>query len=107
MLDELARPVPILGPLPGVLTGPRPPEKRASQGDGEPGGDDVRRQRGFVRFREHSRQLASRMGTVGIERRNGSAKLVPVSTPILLGGLTEGASKVARDLLEPMGLDPA
>jgi hypothetical protein len=95
MLDELARPLPILRPLPGapIAEAPTPAQGAAYVGDG--GGYDLR---------EHARQLAARAhapapGTQG-------PNLMPVATPILLGGLSERATKVARELFEPLGLDP-
>lgn len=50
---------------------------------------------------EHARQIASRL-----RPPSNDPQLVPVATPVLLGGLTSEATQVARDLLEPLGLTP-
>ena len=67
-------PSPSSGPLPGVLTGPRPPEKRASLGGDGERGDAFAGSAGCVRYREHSRQLATRRvrSAERIERRAGA-----------------------------------
>ena len=97
MLDELARPLPILRPLPGtpapVAGVPGPAQGAAFVGDA-----------GRYDLREHARQLALRANAPAAGSQGPN--LMPVATPILLGGLGERATKVARDLFEPLGLDP-
>jgi hypothetical protein len=104
MMDELARPLPILRPLPlpGAIGEVRREGAHASL-EGEAGGTTYAGNAGDYDLRAHARQLAERAGGTG---PSDGPKLIPVSTPILLGGLSEGATKVARDLLEPLGLDP-
>ncbi|HKQ68476.1 MAG TPA: SpoIVB peptidase S55 domain-containing protein [Polyangiaceae bacterium] len=99
MLDELARPLPIMKPLP--MPAPIADARSRRPDRDEPG----HYQGNFQNYdlREHARQLASRAFVTAGDQ---GPKLTPVSTPILLGGLTDGAAKVARDLLEPLGLDP-
>jgi hypothetical protein len=93
MLDEMARPLPIMKPVPGAPIADAAPVRGASY-EGDPGRYDLR---------DHARQLATRAAPP-----SGSAQgpnLVPVATPILLGGVGDRAAKVARDLFEPLGLD--
>ncbi len=52
----------------------------------------------------HAKQLASRS-----ERERGSmtaTTLAPASTPLMIGGMTPSAMKLAEQYLSPMGLDP-
>jgi hypothetical protein len=99
MLDELARPLPILSPLPSPVSGatkqPKTTARSASWENGRFTG-------GEYDLREHARQLASRVDSSS----SAAPKLMPVATPILLGGMGDGMVKVARELLEPLGLDP-
>ena len=96
MLDELTRPLPVMRPLPSAAA------PTASSGDGALGtgfsGDA-----GAYDLREHARQLAVRTTPTGDTK---GPQLSQVATPILLGGMGDGAAKVARDLFEPLGLDP-
>ncbi|MET0593570.1 MAG: hypothetical protein ABW133_12780, partial [Polyangiaceae bacterium] len=96
MLDEMARPVPIMKPVPGgPISQLRAIQSQESASfDGDPGHYDLH---------AHARQLATR--ATGPSATQG-ASLLPVSTPILLGGLGDKAARVARDLFEPLGLDP-
>jgi hypothetical protein len=96
MLDELARPLPILRPVPGApIADARDQPMQGTAFEGDAGRYDLR---------EHAHQLASR--TTAPTGRSQEANLMPVSTPVLLGGLGDRAAKVARDLFEPLGLDP-
>jgi len=104
MLDELARPLPIMSPIPALPT----PARRegaslGSQGDGAAQGTAFTTDAGTYDLRAHAQRLAARANPGG--ETHGS-KLLPVATPILLGGMGDGAAKLARDLLEPLGLEP-
>ncbi len=94
MLDELARPLPpMLGPTPL-------PSVRASAAAREP---DTQRYAGDVGaydLRSHARQLAQASPALA------GGRAVPASTPLLLGGCSDGTLRLARDLFEPLGLDP-
>ena len=100
MLDEMARPLPILRPLPGapVAATRDPAATTAAQGTAYQG------EAGRYDLREHARQLASRAAAPPTASQG--ANLMPVATPVLLGGIGDRATKVARDLFEPLGLDP-
>lgn len=96
MLDEMARPVPIMKPLPGGPIAQKrsdaATESAAFEGDA-----------GQYDLRAHAKQLATRSAPIATSQ---GASLMPVSTPVLLGGLGDKSTKVARDLFEPLGLDP-
>ena len=93
MLDEMARPLPIMKPLPGApIADATPAQGTSYQGDA-----------GRYDLRDHARQLAAHAAAPSGSTQGAS--LVPVATPILLGGLGDRAAKVARDLFEPLGLD--
>lgn len=93
MLTELRRPIP-----PGFFPFEASPLKRdekrpvasANRFDGAPGAYDLG---------DHAKEMAARIGSLpsGVTR---------VSTPLLMGGLTERAASYARTLFEPLGLDP-
>ena len=95
MLDEMARPLPIMTPLPGA---PIASTFGAAQGIAFQG--DAAR----YDLREHARQLASHATAPSTSSQGPN--LMAVATPVLLGGLGDRATKVARDLFEPLGLDP-
>jgi hypothetical protein len=99
MLDELARPLPVLSPLPSPVSksGSLPKSTSLSSWD------NGRYAGGEYDLLDHARQLASRVDSAAPA---GAPKLMPVATPILLGGLGDGMTKVAREILEPLGLDP-
>jgi hypothetical protein len=58
---------------------------------------------GTYDLREHAKQLAL-LGAPAVDALG--AKLSPLATPILLGGIGDRTSRLARELLEPLGLDP-
>jgi hypothetical protein len=106
MLEDLARPLPKslfgwpLEPSPIPLKGgPRPvarrdtPDSSATRYAGDPSEYQLDR---------HAEQLKTR----GPFNDSGAGELRPVSTPLLLGGLGEAASAMARELLQPLGLEP-
>lgn len=119
MLDDLARPLPDaidgwpLGPLPkrAAATGARAPREVLATADvrrparGLTAGAQ-RRFRGLLTdydVREHGRQLAV---THVRPAPSGAPALTPVTTPLVVGGLTPGALALAGELLAPFGLEP-
>jgi hypothetical protein len=113
MLNELNRPVPkALMPRGGT---PLPANPAASDGRGaaipaERGASLVDSARSFVGapdaydLRSHAKQLATRAGAMLTPPEGMS--LARASTPILLGGMGNLSTKLAGDLLNPMGLEP-
>jgi hypothetical protein len=105
MLDELARPLPISKPIPLPMpVGARPghdPGTHASIGGGD--GTAYAAAGGVYDLRDHARQLVMRSAPANEAQ---APKLLPVATPLLLGGMGEQTAKVARELLEPLGLEP-
>jgi hypothetical protein len=103
MLDELARPVPrtIAPPLGGAplpaasIDAPVRPARHARAFSGAIEGYDLA---------THAKQLAVR-SSAALSAPAGTP-LARASTPLLLGGLSDTAMKIAGDLLAPMGLDP-
>jgi hypothetical protein len=108
MLEDLARPLPksLFGwPLsPGAMplqnNGARPQAKRVEPPDssanryaGDPGEYQLDR---------HAEQLRQR----GVSAEANARGLRAVATPILLGGMGDLATGMARELLEPLGLEP-
>lgn len=57
---------------------------------------------------DHAAELKERspMGKLAAADGRSAVGLRPVATPILLGGMGEAASSLARELLEPLGLEP-
>src|SRR5258708_22122832 len=97
MLDELARPLPMMRPLPSAsIPGPSTAAD-ADQGTAFVGSI------GTYDLREHAKQLAL-LGAPAVDALG--AKLSQLATPILLGGIGDRTSRGARELLEPLGLDP-
>lgn len=103
MLDELARPVPpaiVPGrgavPLPASDTRPSAPKpaKGALGFTGPPDAYDLA---------AHARQVAARSAPA--LAAPAGTPLARATTPVLLGGMSGGAMKLASDLLGPMGLD--
>ena len=106
MLEDLARPLPKslfgwpLSPTSLPLSGAHPaakrhelPESSANRYAGDPS---------EYRLDRHAEQLRER-GPSAETNPNG---LRQVATPLLLGGMGEVASAMARDLLAPLGLEP-
>lgn len=100
MLDEMRRPIPPgywpidgQGPLrPASTTG----DKRADTNTGTHFGGAPGRYDLF----EHRDALAKRMPTT-----DGARAIVPVATPLMVGGVGERTSKFVRDLFEPLGFE--
>jgi hypothetical protein len=100
MLDEMARPLPVMRPIPVA----------SMTTDGAPAGaiSDVQGTTfagaaGTYDLRDHARQLGTNASPAD-GAQNG--KLSAVATPLLLGGMSDGAAKTARELFEPLGLEP-
>jgi SpoIVB peptidase S55 len=103
MLDEMARPLPEridgwpLKLMPQASNTPR--EQHASL-------DTSHRYQGeLARYdvREHAAQLAR---AVGADSSHLVSALTPVSTPILLGGMSSRSVAFAQQLMAPLGLEP-
>lgn len=97
MLEDLVRPLPdrIFGwPLkPSAAAAARPKALHAMT--------DVGRFRGqSYDLREHGAALAERHAPSGV------AAAAPVATPLLVGGMTNGAMALTRDLFAPLGMEP-
>jgi hypothetical protein len=106
MLEDLARPLPKslfgwpLSPPPMPLSGAHPAAQRL-----EPADSSAHRYAGDpseYRLDQHAEQLRQR-GPFGEGNPNG---LRAVATPLMLGGMGEVASAMARELLQPLGLEP-
>jgi hypothetical protein len=96
MIEDLQRPLPdkIFGwPL---KTGAAPAK------DGGPrAANDAGRFRGArYDLQEHASALAQRHAPAG------AVTATPVATPLLVGGMSNGAIALARDLLSPLGIEP-
>ncbi len=107
MLDDLVRPLPPsihgfpLQPLPAA-TASRPAKTARAMPPASSRGAFVGAPQEYD-VRTHSKQLAqSRDNALS----TGSAPLAPVSTPVLVGGMTPGAIAAMRDVLSPLGLEP-
>jgi hypothetical protein len=104
MLDDLERPVPrVLYGWP-LFPGAKATSKKTAALTGNPGGHryagspldyDLERHRDQI-----ERKTAS--SSPGVE----VSPVRPVSTPLLLGGMTPSAIAVAHDLMAPLGLEP-
>ncbi|HEY0465345.1 MAG TPA: SpoIVB peptidase S55 domain-containing protein, partial [Polyangiaceae bacterium] len=106
MLDELARPLPdqIDGwPLRLVPVASKPStvarERRASSDSGR----RYRGELGRYDLREHAAQLAQ---AVGLDTSHVLSALTPVSTPILMGGMSSRSIAFAKQMMAPLGLEP-
>lgn len=113
MLDDLVRPLPdsIHGWPLRVLPGRRSAkgELRPARDASEPGqlGTLPGRYRGNLSeydVHRHAETLATRRRTS--LPNSGTSALVPVQTPLLIGGLTSGSIELARNLFTPLGLEP-
>jgi hypothetical protein len=105
MLDDLERPLPksIFGwplePLPIPLKQPAPrPEAQLDALDNP--ATRFTGNLGDYHLDEHAAELKERTG------KRDTGGLRAVATPILLGGMGEVASEMARELLQPLGLEP-
>jgi len=105
MLDDMARPLPdrIDGwPLKLMPVAGKPsaaPARHASNDTGRRYRGDL----GHYDLREHAAQLAS---AVGVDGSRAVSALTPVSTPILMGGMSSRSIAFAQQLMAPLGLEP-
>ncbi len=107
MLDEMAR------PLPQLIDGW--PLKLMPQAAGKAANAEAQRHASLDaphRFqgdlahydvREHAAQLSRALGTGG---SNTVSALTPVSTPILMGGMSSRSIAFAQQMMAPLGLEP-
>lgn len=111
MIDELVRPLPDridgwpLKLLPSKTA--KQPTKSASAREIHGRSDGgLRYQGALARYdlAEHGRQLARTRARVGPVAE--AAPVAPVTTPLLIGGMTPGAIDEAKELLSPLGLTP-
>lgn len=102
MLAELHRPIPagfwpIEGgaPLPGKAREVKKPKhaQNSTEWRGDPGSYDLE---------EHRKQLTTRFD----QTPTGSKPLVPVATPMMIGGVGERTQAYVRSLFEPLGMEP-
>jgi hypothetical protein len=99
MLDEMALPLPdsINGWPLRVLPG-KPTERTAAAGSDARG--RYRGELGSYDVQKHAEQVAR------TAFESSPTPVRPVATPLLVGGLTPGAIRLASDLLSPLGLEP-
>jgi len=103
MLDELARPLPdrIDGwPLKLVPVSGKPMTSRERRASND-GGHRYQGTLGRYDVREHAQQLAH---AIGLD--HSPSALTPVSTPILMGGMSSRSIAFAQQLMAPLGLEP-
>jgi hypothetical protein len=104
MLDELAL------PLPDSIDGwplrlvPGPVASAKAGASGRSGGKRFRGELGRYDVLEHAREVKLASATTQGER--AIAAVTPVATPLLMGGMTPGAIRLASDVLAPLGLEP-
>ncbi len=96
MLTEMRRPIPP-GFFPLESGSPLRKQERVSQSSN--GGHRWSGTPGSYDLNAHAKEMATRLGSLP----NG---MVPVATPLLMGGLPERAAAFAKSLFEPMGLEP-
>jgi hypothetical protein len=100
MITEMRRPIPPgfwpldrSAPLPGAARAvPRGPHASLEQFEGDPGRYDVE---------AHAQQLAARL-----PHPDPSTGMIPVATPLMMGGVGDRAMSALRQLVVPLGLDP-
>lgn len=100
MLDDMVRPLPPqiggwpLSPLPAA------PAKVARASASGP--NRFRGKVGAYDLEQHARQVGK--STVALGSKAGA--LAPVATPLLMGGMNAASIDMAKQLLEPLGLEP-
>ncbi|HEY4159529.1 MAG TPA: SpoIVB peptidase S55 domain-containing protein [Polyangiaceae bacterium] len=103
MLDELARPIPSMidgWPIKLLPSAPAPKaDKHAALDVGRRFRGDV----GKYDLLQHAEQLQKERGAFA---RATPSALMPVSTPILMGGMSRGSMALAQTLLSPLGFEP-
>jgi hypothetical protein len=96
MLEDLARPLPVMRPLPAASAVPNATGD-AVLGTTYEGGA------GTYDLHEHAMQLAARAAPPS---GGDGPRLSAAATPLLIGGMGDGAAKIARDIFGPLGLEP-
>jgi hypothetical protein len=96
MLAELVRPLP--SSIYGWPLRPAPASRAAHPAVEQSASNAYRGAPAAYSLAEHARQLARASTT--------HAGLVPVATPLLVGGMSAGAIEALRSLLGPLGLEP-
>ncbi len=100
MLDDLERPLPKM--LHGYPLGIAPhhtPKSAVSTGQ-------FKGKLSEYSLSKHAEQLAQSAGARSPSAPSGYPELKPVSTPLLMGGMSQDVMNVARNYLEPLGLQP-
>ncbi len=98
MLDEMALPLPdTINGWPLHLVPGKKSERRASANDAR---GRFRGEVGHYDVREHAEEVARTV------YESSPTPVRPVATPLLVGGLTPGAIRLASELLSPIGLEP-
>ncbi len=110
MLDDLVRPLPpdIYGWKLAMLPKPRGGGDKGKLGSNDAPADE-RLAFGGSRFRGASYDLrthATELAGRGVQVPATQSALASVSTPLLMSGMTGSAMNLARDLLQPLGLEP-
>ena len=98
MLDDLERPLPKLlhgYPLRTL------PGKKSARASSKVGGRYAGELSDYS-VASHSAQIADRLSPIDVP----SGQLTPVATPLLMGGLSSDAVKLAEQYLSPLGLQP-
>ncbi|MEP7051613.1 MAG: SpoIVB peptidase S55 domain-containing protein [Pseudomonadota bacterium] len=106
MLDELARPLPQLIDGWPLKLMPQASAKSTAEAARHASLDAPHRYQGDLAHydvREHAAQLSRGLG---LGAGNGVSALTPVSTPILLGGMSSRSIAFAQQMLAPLGLEP-
>jgi hypothetical protein len=104
MLDELMMPLPDSmdgWPL-RILPGASAASKKAGS-PGRSGGKRFGGELGRYDLFEHAREVKLASSFVSSDR---ATTVSPVATPLLMGGMTPGAIKLASDVFSPLGLEP-
>jgi SpoIVB peptidase S55 len=105
MLDELARPLPEridgwpLKLMPQASKAAPARERHALNDSGHRYQGDL----AHYDVREHAAQLAR---ALGVDSSRAVSALTPVSTPILMGGMSSRSIAFAQQLMAPLGLEP-
>jgi hypothetical protein len=95
MLEDLVR------PLPEKIFGwPLKPSAPGNAGPSHAMNDAGRFRGARYDLKEHASALAQRRAPAG------AVTATPVATPLLVGGMSNGAIALARDLLSPLGIEP-
>jgi hypothetical protein len=103
MLEDIDRPLPkMIDGWPLRLL----PAKSPAAGKTADLGQRYRGTPGEYDLKRHAEQLAKSSGAASASHLAGSTPLIPVATPLLLGGISGSALGVAKELLSPLGLEP-